>query len=90
MGVRSNVEGKEVKMLIDALEIFHEKMYQKEEYEGHNWIEALNKIINSVINLNLCASQFMTSSAIKLHFISMSLEKCCAWLTLMAAKSQVG
>lgn len=81
MGVRSNVEGKEVKMLIDALEIFHEKMYQK---------KALNKIINSVINLNLCASQFMTSSAIKLHFISMSLEKCCAWLTLMAAKSQVG
>lgn len=90
MGVRRNVEGKEVKMLIDALEIFHVKKYQRKEYEGHNWIDALNESINLVIDLNLYASRFMTSREIKLHFNSLSLEKCCAWLTLMAAKSQVG
>lgn len=69
-----------MKMLIDALENFHDKKYQK-KYEGHHWIAALNEIPNLDVNLKLPASQFMTSSEIKFNFISMFLEECRAWLT---------
>lgn len=62
--LRSNVDWKEVNMVVDALGNFHQKKYQKNaEYEGHNWIIALNEIPNLDINLKLYASQFLTSNS---------------------------